>query len=85
MASAKVSAKGWVVIPAEIRARHGIRPGDIVQIVDYAGQIAIVPMHENPIQRGRGMFKGGPSLTQSLHDERDRDRAAEERNLQPRG
>jgi AbrB family looped-hinge helix DNA binding protein len=73
------------VIPAEIRARHGIRPGDVVQIVDYAGQIAILPMLEDPIQRGRGMFKGGPSLTKSLREERERDREAEERELQTRG
>ena len=85
MVSAKVSAKGWVVIPAEIRARHGIRPGDLVQIVDYAGQIAIVPMHGNPIQRGRGMLKEGVSLTASLREERVRDRAAEDRDCPPRG
>lgn len=85
MVSAKVSSKGWVVIPAEIRARHGIRPGDLVQIVDYAGQIAIVPMHDDAIQRGRGMFKGGPSLTASLREERARDRAEEERDCQASG
>jgi AbrB family looped-hinge helix DNA binding protein len=68
------------VIPAEIRARHGIRPGDLVQVVDYAGQIAIVPMCEDPIRRGRGMFKGGASLTKSLREERKRDRTAEERD-----
>ena len=33
MSIMKVSKKGWVVIPKDIRQRHGIRPGDRVQII----------------------------------------------------
>ncbi|MFA5787590.1 MAG: AbrB/MazE/SpoVT family DNA-binding domain-containing protein [Actinomycetota bacterium] len=62
----KVSKKGWVVIPREIRKRHGIRPGDSVQVIDYAGRIAIIPALKDPAREARGMLKAGTSLPQAL-------------------
>jgi AbrB family looped-hinge helix DNA binding protein len=82
MATVTVSKKGWVVIPREIRERYGIRPGDKVEIVDYAGRIAIIPALEDPVRQGRGLLKGGPSLTKALLDERRREREREERGMQ---
>ena len=85
MATVTVSKKGWVVIPHEIRQRYGIRPGDKVHIIDYAGRIAIVPTAEDPIAAGRGMLKGGPSLTEALLEERRWELEHEEHGLrQPR-
>lgn len=81
MAIVKVSKKGWVVIPHEIRERHNIRPGDEVQIVDYGGTIAIVPVMKDPVRQMRGMLKGGPSLTEALLEERRKEREREERRL----
>jgi len=43
MPKVKVSSKGWIVIPADIRRRYGIEPGDEVHIVDYGGSLGIVP------------------------------------------
>jgi len=83
MAIAKVSKKGWVVIPRDIRQRHGIRPGDKVHIVDYAGRIAIIPAANDPIAAARGMLKGGPSLTKALLEERRWELEREERDLAP--
>lgn len=81
MPTVTVSRKGWVVIPSEIRERYGIRPGDKVQIVDYAGRIAIIPALKEPIRQGRGLLGGGPSLTKALLDERRREREHEEREM----
>jgi AbrB family looped-hinge helix DNA binding protein len=78
MAIAKVSKKGWVVIPHEIRERYGIHPGDKVHIIDYGGRIALVPALKDPIRELHGMFKGGPSLTEALLEERRKDREREE-------
>jgi len=80
MATVTVSKKGWVVIPHEIRQRYGIRPGDKVQVVDYAGRIAIIPAMKDPIREARGMLKGGPSLTKALLEERRRE--LEQRDIQ---
>jgi AbrB family looped-hinge helix DNA binding protein len=85
MAAVTVSKKGWVVIPSEIRRRYGIRPGDKVHIVDYAGRIALIPAAEDPIAAGRGMLKGAPSLTKALLEDRRRDLEDEERGLRPPG
>lgn len=66
----KVSQKGWVVIPAEIRKKYNLGPGSKLEIVDYGGVIALIPALENPIEQGFGLLKGGPSLTQALLEER---------------
>ncbi len=84
MSTAKVSRKGWVVIPRDIRERHGIRPGDRVHIVDYAGRIAIVLALKNPIRQGRGLLKGRTSLTGALLAERRLELEREERKTRRR-
>ncbi len=68
MPTVTVSAKGWIVIPKEIRERHGIRKGDKVHILDSNGRIVIIPATKgDPIERAHGMFKGGgASGTQAL-------------------
>jgi len=82
MATVTVSKKGWVVIPREIRQRYGIRPGDKVQVVDYAERIAIIPAMKDPIQEARGMLKGRPSLTKALLEERRRELEREEQKIE---
>jgi AbrB family looped-hinge helix DNA binding protein len=61
-----VSQKGWIVIPAELRKKHNLRPGAQVQVVDYGGVLALVPELERPVQQAGGMLKGGKSLTRAL-------------------
>ena len=84
MGTAKVSRKGWVVIPREIRKRYGIKPGDQVQIVDHGGRIAIVPALNDPIRQSRGLLKGMPKLTDALLKERRQDREREEKKARRR-
>jgi len=61
-----VSVKGWIVIPAELRKKHNLRPGSQVQVVDYGGVLALVPELDNPVQKAAGMLKGRKSLTRVL-------------------
>ena len=44
MSFSKISAKGWVVIPAELRLRYGLKPGMRVQVVDYGGVVSLIPL-----------------------------------------
>lgn len=81
MGAARVSKKGWVVIPRELRQRYGIRPGDTVQIVDYDGLLTIVPACEDPLQDLLSLLEGGPSLTQALLEDRAQERARQERKI----
>jgi AbrB family looped-hinge helix DNA binding protein len=69
MAQLKISSKGWVVIPAELRRKYGLRPGTQVQVVDYGGVVALVPVLKNPVRQAAGMLKGNSSLTQAIVDE----------------
>ena len=76
-----ISNKGWVVIPSELRKKYRLHPGAEVVIVDYGGVLAIVPAMRDPIKQGRGMLKGGTSLTKALLDERAADRKREETKI----
>jgi AbrB family looped-hinge helix DNA binding protein len=79
MATATVSAKGWVVIPVELRRKFGIEPGDRVHIYDYGGVLTIIPALEDPVSEAMGLFEGGASLTRALLEERSNERKRDSR------
>ena len=70
----RLSSKGWVVIPAAMREKYGLKPGSDVQVVDYGGVLSLVPALKDPIQAGAGMLKGGDSLTQAIVEEHRQER-----------
>ena len=78
MMNGTVSQKGWVVIPAELRKKYGIKPGTRLQFVDYGGAIELLPIPDNPVEAAAGILKGGKSLTEALlaghHRELDNER-----------
>ena len=79
---AKVSAKGWVVIPAPLRKKYGIEPGTTVEIRDANGKIVLLPNVQNPVEDAYGMLAdGGPSLTEELLAERAKDLEREEAKI----
>ena len=73
----KISQKGWVVIPADLRKKYDLKPGDEVHIVDYGGVLSLIPVSAEPIEAGAGLLKGKPSLTEALLNERKRERERE--------
>ena len=77
MSEVRISAKGWVVIPAEFRRKYHLQPGDHVRIVDYGEGLAIVPEFADPVREARGMLRGDTSLVDALLAERARDRQRE--------
>ena len=77
MTAATVSAKGWIVIPAELRRKHGLVPGSKVQIVDYGGVLAVVPVLGDPVREARGIVKSRKLLTKALLHERRTERQRE--------
>ncbi|MFQ5684377.1 MAG: AbrB/MazE/SpoVT family DNA-binding domain-containing protein [Candidatus Binatia bacterium] len=76
----KTSSKGQVVIPAEIREKIGLKPGDkvLVTLADDK-RVSIEPVPDDPIKALRGFLKGRPSLTRALLRERRKDRQREEK------
>ncbi|MBN1147559.1 MAG: AbrB/MazE/SpoVT family DNA-binding domain-containing protein [Anaerolineales bacterium] len=75
----KLSQKGWVVIPAYLREKYGLKPGANLQVIDYGGVLAIVPAFEDPVKEGAGMLKGDDSLTQAIVEEHRQERQRESR------
>jgi AbrB family looped-hinge helix DNA binding protein len=59
----KVSTKGQVVLPAEIRKKYNIGVGREVEILDFGGEIVIVPVPET---KGRGFVKFRRGLDEIL-------------------
>lgn len=60
MAAATLTAKGQVVIPAEIRSKYGLTPGTQVEFVDDAGTIRLVVRRRvapSDPERGYGLVK----------------------------
>ena len=69
-----VSQKGWVVIPAVLRKKYGLKPGVRLQVVDYGGLLGLIPAVDDPIEAAAGMLKGGASLTEVLLAEHAKER-----------
>ena len=72
MPAVKISSKGQVVIPVEIREKLGIKPGKMVNLSLDGEKVVITPLPEDPIKALRGALKGKPSLTKALLKERKR-------------
>ncbi len=70
MATVKTLSKGQIVIPAEIRKRHHIKPGTKIQIMEYGGIIYLIPPVEDPINASCGILPSKPSLSERLLKER---------------
>jgi AbrB family looped-hinge helix DNA binding protein len=75
----KLSQKGWVVIPAALREKYGLKPGAELHVVDYGGVLALVPEFKDPVRQGAGMLKAKDSLTQAIHEEHRQEREREDR------
>ncbi len=75
----KISQKGWVVIPASLREKYALKPGDQMQVVDYGGVLAILPAFKDPVKQGAGLLKGDDSLTEAILKEHRKERQRESR------
>ena len=63
MPAATLTERGQVVIPAEIRARHGLTPGTQVEFVDDGGSIRLIVRRRvvpTDPAAGYGMVKAPP-------------------------
>ena len=77
-ATGKVSTKGQVVIPAELRKRHHLGPGAQVRIFEYGDLVCITPVVKEPVEAAYGFLAdGGRPLTEELLEERRKDNRGE--------
>ena len=71
-----ITSRGQTVVPAPIRKRYDIQPGDRLVWLDDGENITVVPVPSDPIRalRGRGR---GEDLVNKLLARRQEDRARE--------
>ena len=63
----KITKKGQIVIPVELRRRYDINPGDTLELMDIGGEIVVIPLVvKNPIDAARGLLKGGKTTKEIL-------------------
>ena len=58
MAKVKVSSKGQIVIPKELRKGLGIKTGKKVSIEEVNGVLILIPVPKNPVEMLKGLTKG---------------------------
>ena len=78
---AKVSAKGWVVIPSALRRRYRLNPGTFVEFQEQGDRIVIIPRASDTVEDLYGKLAGEASLTQALLKDRAEDLEREETKL----
>jgi len=74
MESVKVLNKGQIVIPASIRKKYAIKPGNRIQMVEYGHLIYIIPHADDPVNGAQGCLPAQPSLSEELLADRKRER-----------
>jgi AbrB family looped-hinge helix DNA binding protein len=91
----KLSSKGWVVIPKEIRDEMGLQPGDEVQFALWSPppgmkqgkdflSLHVSRIPEDPVAAISGLFERRPgeeSWTENLVQERRKEAEREEREI----
>ena len=69
-ASATFTSKGQLVVPAELRRKHGIATGTKVKFLeDQFGRIVLQPITEAYIDRVMGCLADEPDLLEKWRDE----------------
>lgn len=72
----KVSTKGQLVLPAELRKKYEIEAGKEVEILDFGGEIVIVPVPET---KGRGFVKFRRKLDEIIAEYKEEEKRKEMR------
>ncbi|NLA59609.1 MAG: AbrB/MazE/SpoVT family DNA-binding domain-containing protein [Firmicutes bacterium] len=57
MLKVTMSAKGQIVIPAEVRRRLSLKAGTHLRVYEGDGKIVLVPEVEDPVSAGLGFFR----------------------------
>ena len=74
----KVTSKGQIVIPKQIRAKYGIKPSTVIHWVQKGEGVLMVPDSEDPVVAAKGMIKKSGLLEKLLKARRE-DRLKEEK------
>jgi AbrB family looped-hinge helix DNA binding protein len=68
MTQVKLSSKYQIVIPEDVRAELGLKPGQLFQVWALEGQVVAVPVR--PLGEAFGMFPGLDTSDPRDHEDR---------------
>ena len=79
----RISSKGQVVIPAELREQLGLAKGTRAIWREEKGRLVLIPIHSilDELQGSLKPKPGQPSMFDELMEERQRERVRERRKL----
>lgn len=80
----KMSYKGQVVIPKQLREKYGLKPECSVKITEIDGHIALIPLFDDPIKDTRGILKKMHPEKNTTADELIKEYREEEKSLETR-
>jgi antitoxin PrlF len=81
MQTLRITTRGQITIPAELRKRLRIKAGTRVNWIEEKGRLVLIPMTARGIKEVMGFLKpkpGEPSAFEELFKERARERRREE-------
>lgn len=74
MGTSVVTSKGQVVIPSKLRHKYGIKNGTRVHFYEVNGEIRIVPVTPELIDKNIGLLGTKGKLMRALLEEKKRER-----------
>lgn len=82
MAKTKLSSRGQIVIPKEIRDKLGLSPGQKLEVYDEGNKIVLIAVPEDPVDSLNGMFETERSVDELREASKEED---ERRKLHLKG
>jgi AbrB family looped-hinge helix DNA binding protein len=74
MFSSSVTVKGQVVIPVKLRKKYGIKNGTRINFYDENGEIHLIPITPEMIEKNMGFLGTKGKLLRMLMEEKKRER-----------
>ncbi len=74
METSVVTSKGQVVIPSKLRRKYGIKNGTRVHFYEVNGEIRLVPVTPELIDKNIGLLGTKGKLMRALQEEKKRER-----------
>ena len=75
---ARVSRNGQISLPAELRRRWGVGPGDDVAIIDEGDYALVLPIPDDIVGALAGVFAGPGPTTDEMREESRREESRRE-------
>ena len=74
METSVVTSKGQVVIPSKLRRKYGIKNGTRIHFYEVNGEMRIVPVTPELIDKNIGLLGTKGKLMRALQEEKKRER-----------